>query len=47
MDFGGVDLNRTDVKGHRQYGSTACPGNALYNRIDAILRKARGGCGVQ
>jgi hypothetical protein len=47
MDFGGVDLNRTDVKGHRQYGGTACPGNALYSRIDKILRKARGGCGVE
>ena len=46
MDFGGVDLNRTDVKGHRQYGGTVCPGNALYNRIDLILRKARGGCNV-
>ncbi|HEY5927046.1 MAG TPA: N-acetylmuramoyl-L-alanine amidase [Kofleriaceae bacterium] len=45
-DFGGVSLNRTDVKGHRQLGSTACPGTALYNRIDKILRKARGGCAV-
>lgn len=47
MDFGGVDLNRTDVKGHRQYGGTACPGDALYARIDKILRKARGGCSVE
>ena len=46
MDFSGVDLNRTDVKGHRQYGGTSCPGNALYSRIDKILRKARGGCSV-
>ena len=46
IDFGGLDLNRTDVKGHRQYGGTACPGTALYNRIAKILRKARGGCGV-
>jgi hypothetical protein len=45
-DFAGVALNRTDVKGHRQYGSTSCPGTALYNRIDKILRKARGGCSV-
>jgi hypothetical protein len=44
MDFGGVDLNRTDVKGHRQFGGTVCPGNALYNRIDTILSKARNGC---
>lgn len=46
IDFGGVDLNRSDVKGHRQLGSTECPGNALYSRIDLILRKARGGCNV-
>lgn len=39
-----VALNRTDVKGHRQYGGTACPGTALYNRIDAIIRKAKNGC---
>lgn len=39
-----VSLNRTDVKGHRQLGSTSCPGDALYNRIDAILNKARNGC---
>ncbi len=45
-DFGGIALNRTDVKGHRQLGSTSCPGTALYNRIDKILRKARGGCSV-
>jgi hypothetical protein len=46
MDFPGIALNRTDVKGHRQFGGTACPGNALYAKIDAILRKARGGCNV-
>jgi hypothetical protein len=45
-DFSGISLNRTDVKGHRQLGQTSCPGTALYNRIDKILRKARGGCSV-
>lgn len=45
-DFSGVSLNRTDVKGHRQFGGTSCPGDALYARIDKILRKARGGCSV-
>jgi hypothetical protein len=44
MDFPGISLWRSDVKGHRQYGGTACPGNALYHRIDDILRKARSGC---
>ena len=43
-DFGGLSLNRTDVKGHRQYGGTSCPGDALYNRIETILSKARNGC---
>ena len=45
-NFGGLALNRTDVKGHRQFGGTSCPGDALYARIDKILRKARGGCAV-
>ena len=39
-----VSLSRTDVKGHRQYGGTSCPGTALYNRIDDIVAKARRGC---
>jgi hypothetical protein len=45
-DFSGISLNRTDVKGHRQYGGTSCPGDALYTRIDTILSKARNGCGT-
>jgi hypothetical protein len=44
MDFPGIQLNRSDVKGHRQYGGTSCPGTALYNRIDLILSKSRNGC---
>jgi hypothetical protein len=44
QDFSGISLNRSDVKGHRQLGSTACPGTALYNKIDTILGKARNGC---
>lgn len=44
MDYPAISLVRTDVKGHRQYGGTACPGNALYGRIDDILRKATRGC---
>jgi hypothetical protein len=45
-NYPAVSLSRTDVKGHRQYGGTSCPGDALYSRIDTILRKARGGCSV-
>jgi N-acetylmuramoyl-L-alanine amidase-like protein/VCBS repeat protein len=41
----GVSLNRTDVKGHRQYGGgTECPGDKLYGQIDAILARAKNGC---
>jgi hypothetical protein len=46
-DFSGISLNRTDVKGHRQYGETSCPGDALYARIDKILLKARNGCSAE
>lgn len=45
-DHPALGLTRTDVKGHRQYGSTECPGTALYNQIDDIIRKAAGGCGT-
>jgi hypothetical protein len=43
-DHPALKLTRDDVKGHKQYGGTACPGNDLYNQIDDILRKAAGGC---
>jgi hypothetical protein len=38
-----LKLRRTDVKGHRQLGSTSCPGDKLYNQIAPILKIARGG----
>lgn len=41
-----ISLARSNIKGHRQYASTACPGNVLYNQIGAILRKANNGCQV-
>lgn len=44
MDNPAISLSTSDVKGHRQYGGTACPGNALFNRIDDIVRKSRSGC---
>ncbi len=44
LDHPAIALTRSDVKGHRQYGGTACPGNALYGQIDKILRKAKNGC---
>jgi hypothetical protein len=42
----GISLARSNVRGHRQYGGTVCPGNTLYGQIDAILRKANNGCSV-
>jgi hypothetical protein len=43
-DYPAVALNRTDVKGHRQYGGTSCPGTRLYDRIGRIITKSKGGC---
>jgi hypothetical protein len=39
-----VSLNRSDVKGHRQYGGTSCPGNSLYGQLDRMVRWAKNGC---
>jgi hypothetical protein len=43
--FPAIQLNRRDIKGHRQYGAaggwTECPGNAAYPQLDAIVRLAR------
>jgi hypothetical protein len=39
-----IALNRSDIKGHRQYGDTACPGTALYNQLDRLVRWSRNGC---
>ena len=38
----GIRLNRTNVKGHRQLGSTACPGGALYARLSNLISIANG-----
>lgn len=39
-----ISLNRTDIKGHRQYGGTSCPGAKLYERIGRIITKSKYGC---
>jgi hypothetical protein len=43
--FPAIQLNRRDIKGHRQYGAqgggTECPGNAAYPQLDGIVRLAR------
>lgn len=37
----GVQLNRSTVKGHRDYNSTECPGSNLYGKLDQLLRYAQ------
>jgi hypothetical protein len=37
-----IPLNRDVIKGHRQYGSTGCPGDALYPRLQRIIDEAAG-----
>lgn len=38
----GIDVSSSTVGGHRDVGSTACPGNHLYSKIDRIIRHANG-----
>ncbi len=39
----GIALNRTKVKGHREQGSTTCPGSALYAQLGTIVQTAKDG----
>lgn len=41
----GIDLDRENVKGHRQVGSTqtSCPGNALYGELQTLIDLSLGG----
>jgi len=39
----GIPLDRSRVRGHREWGSTACPGNSLYPTLQRILDLAGGG----
>ena len=40
-----IALTRSDIKGHRQYNSTECPGNALYGQLNGLVALAHdGGC---
>jgi hypothetical protein len=40
-----IHLTRDDIKGHRQYAATACPGDELYGQLGAIVNLAKnGGC---
>lgn len=38
-----IPLNRERIKGHREWGTTECPGNSLYPRLGDIIAAASGG----
>ncbi len=40
-----IDIDRDAIKGHRQYKSTSCPGDALYDQLDMIVDLAASGPG--
>lgn len=42
-----IPLNRDRVRGHREWGSTECPGNSLYPRLGDIIAAANGGGAVE
>jgi hypothetical protein len=44
-DQRGIAINRTKIKGHREYNPTTCPGDALLDQLDLILDVASGGDG--
>jgi len=41
----GITIDRTAIKGHREYKSTSCPGDALFAQLDEIVDRARTGGG--
>ena len=40
----GITLNRTNIKGHREWGSTECPGQKVFDRLDALVEQAATTC---
>jgi hypothetical protein len=40
----GITLNRTNIKGHREWGSTECPGQKVFDRLDALVQQAATTC---
>ncbi|MBE2250148.1 MAG: N-acetylmuramoyl-L-alanine amidase [Myxococcus sp.] len=40
----GIALNRTNIKGHREWGATECPGNTLFAQLDALVTQAATTC---
>ncbi len=42
----GITIDRSVVKGHRQYKDTSCPGDKLMAQLDGIVERARNGAPV-
>lgn len=42
-DTYGIARDRAHVKGHREWNSTACPGDQLYARLSRLIDEANGG----
>jgi hypothetical protein len=40
----GIALNRTNIKGHREWGSTECPGQRVFDRLGALVQQASTSC---
>ncbi len=40
----GIALNRTNIKGHREWGSTECPGQRVFDRLAALVQQAATSC---
>ncbi|MEM9492941.1 MAG: carboxypeptidase regulatory-like domain-containing protein, partial [Myxococcota bacterium] len=41
----GISISSTTIKGHRDRGSTSCPGNALYAQLPELIARAQSGGG--
>lgn len=41
----GIPMNRSYIKGHREYGGTSCPGDRLYSQLDDLVARANGNPG--
>lgn len=40
----GIALNRTNIKGHREWGATACPGDTVFAQLDSLVMQAATTC---
>ncbi|HEY0882771.1 MAG TPA: N-acetylmuramoyl-L-alanine amidase [Archangium sp.] len=40
----GITLDRNNIKGHREWGSTECPGQRVFDRLGALVQQAATTC---